>query len=94
MNGVVEIIPAGETAAAAPLVTADVHPMVVITNDSGSIKLQWPVSAANYLLEATTNLAEPFTMFGYSETTNTDLNVISVIVTNPGPRMFFRLRKP
>jgi fructose-bisphosphate aldolase class I len=38
MNGVVEIIPAGETAAAAPLVTADVHPMVVITNDSGSIK--------------------------------------------------------
>jgi hypothetical protein len=46
------------------------------------------------MLEATTNLTQPFTMFGYSETTNTDLGVISVIVTNPEAHMFFRLRKP
>ena len=94
MNGVVEIIPAGATTPVPLSVTANMNPMLVITNDSGSIKLQWPVSAADYMLEATTNLAQPFTMFGYSETTNTDLGVISVIVTNPEAHMFFRLRKP
>lgn len=97
MNGVVEIVPANETASTqstAHLPTVTMNPMLVITNDSGSIKLQWPVSASGYMLEATTNLTRPFTMFGYSEATNTDLGVISVIITNPGAQMFFRLRKP
>jgi hypothetical protein len=93
MNGVVEIIPAAP-ATTSVAVTMTINPMLVITNDSSSIKLQWPVSASDYMLEATTNLAEPFTMFGYSETTNTDLGVISVTITNPGAQMFFRLRKP
>jgi len=93
MNGVVEIIPAGEAKAVAA-VTETINPTLIITNDSGSIKLQWPVSAAGYMLEATTNLTEPFAMFGYSETTNTDSGVISVTITNPGAQMFFHLRKP
>jgi hypothetical protein len=93
MNGVVEIIPTAK-AATSVAVTVTINPTLVITNDSGSIKLQWPVSASDYMLEATTNLAEPFTMFGYSETTNTDLGVISVVITNPGVQMFFRLSKP
>jgi hypothetical protein len=95
MNGVVEIIPTSKTTTAPTVaVTVTMNPMLVITNDSGSVKLQWPISAADYMLEATTNLAEPFTMFGYSEMTNTDLGVFSVIVTNPEPHMFSRLRKP
>jgi hypothetical protein len=98
MNGVVEIVPAAKEAIPAqiiaPPVTVTIDPSLVITNESGSIKLQWPVTAASYLLEATTNLTEPFTMFGYSETTNADLGVISVTITNPGDQMFFRLRKP
>jgi Lectin C-type domain len=96
MNGVVEIIPVGETTTTTPrvAVTVTINPMLVITNDSGSIELQWPVSASNYMLEATTNLTQPFTMFGYSETTNTDLGVISVVITNPGPQMYFQLRQP
>ena len=97
MNGVVEIVPVNETTptqSATQPATVTMNPMLVITNDSGNIKLQWPISTSGYMLEATTNLTQPFTMFGYSETTNTDLGVISVIITNPGAQMFFRLRKP
>jgi hypothetical protein len=67
---------------------------LIVTNDSGSIKLQWPVSNSKYMLEATTNLAEPFTMFGYSEITNLEAGIIYVTITNPVPQMFFRLREP
>ena len=99
MNGVVEIIPVAPippTVSTAPItaVTATINPMLVITNDSGSVELQWPVSASGYVLEAATNLTQPFAMFGYSETTHTDLGMISVIITNPGPQMYFELRQP
>jgi hypothetical protein len=96
MNGVVEIIPPDGTTnqTAAPLITATISPTLVITNDSGTIKLQWPLASSAYTLEATTNLAEPFTMFGYSEMTNADSGIISVIITNPGTQMFFHLHKP
>ena len=97
LNGVVEIVPInvlhsvlGEAATA--LVT--INPTLVITNETGSIKLQWPISASNYMLEATTNLAQPFTMFGYSETINAGSGMVSVLITNPNPQTFFRLRKP
>ena len=66
----------------------------VITNHSNSIKLQWPISNSSYMLEATTNLTEAFTMFGYSETNDAESGMVSVIITNPSPRMFFRLRNP
>jgi hypothetical protein len=46
------------------------------------------------MLEATTNLTEAFTMFGYSETNDAESGMVSVIITNPSPRMFFRLRNP
>ena len=100
MNGVVEIIPSetvNETNAATfanNLVAVGISPTLIITNDSGSIKLQWPISATNCLLEATTDLSQTFTMFGYSEMTNIDLGIYSVIITNPAPQMFFRLRRP
>ncbi|HXI70696.1 MAG TPA: C-type lectin domain-containing protein [Verrucomicrobiae bacterium] len=97
MNGVVEIVPPEAAAATNPdvnLMVVAISPTLIITNDSGSIKLQWPVSATNYLLEATADLSQPFTMFGYSETTNTDLGVYFVIITNAVPQMFFRLHKP
>ena len=98
MNGVVEIISAAKEATPAqiiaPTITVTIDPTLVITNDSGSIKLQWPITASSYTLEATTNLMEPFTMFGYSETTNSDTGMISVTITNPVMHMFFRLRKP
>jgi hypothetical protein len=97
MNGVVEIIPPNEITPAQNVTQPDtviMDLMLVITNDSGSIKLQWPISASGYMLEAATNLTQPFTMFGYSETTNAELGVISVVITNPGEQMFFRLRKP
>ena len=96
MNGVVEIVPVDEIISgqsATPPATVTINPMLVITNDSGSIKLQWPISASGYMLESTMNLTQPFTMFGYSETTNTELGVISVTITNPGAQMFFRLHK-
>lgn len=97
MNGVVEITPvatdhSNQEFAQPPIVT--IHPALVISNDSGSIRLQWPAAASIYMLEATTNLTQPFTMFGYSETTNVESGMISVIITNPSPQMFFRLRKP
>ena len=46
------------------------------------------------MLEATTNLAQPFTIFGYSELTNADAGFVFVTITNPSAKMFFRLRKP
>jgi hypothetical protein len=100
MNGVVEIVASDVASAtvnpgavsAASVVT--INPLLVITNDAGSVKLQWPVSVSTFLLESTTNMSQPFTMFGYSETTNSELGVISVTITNPGAQMFFRLRKP
>ena len=97
MNGVVEIVPVNETIStqrATQPTAVTINPMLVITNDSNSIKLQWPISASGYMLEATTNLTQPFSMFGYTEATNTDLGVFSVIITNPGVQMFFRLHKP
>ena len=104
MNGVVEIIPkdtdrptnakTSADQATANTIAVQIGPSIVITNDSGSIKLQWPISATSYVLEATTALSQPFTMFGYSEATNTDSGVFSVTITNPVQQMFFRLRKP
>lgn len=97
IHGAVEIIPVASqrsTASVAQLDVVRIDPTLVITNDSGRIKLQWPLSTANFMLEATTNLTQPFTMFGYSETTNAESSVISVVVTNASPQMFFRLRKP
>jgi hypothetical protein len=96
MNGVVEItfptLHNDRIAAAQPAAIA-INPALVITNECGAIKLQWPISASNYLLEATTNLAQPFAMFGYSEMTNHESGMLYVIVTNPCPGMFFRLRE-
>jgi hypothetical protein len=46
------------------------------------------------MLEATTDLTDPFTMFGYSEQTNVEAGIVHVTITNPSPRMFFRLRRP
>jgi hypothetical protein len=104
MNGVVEIIPppakrviteiSAPTPPPAPTPIVTIDPTLVVTNDSGSIKLQWSLSAADYSLQATTNLTEPFAMFGYSETTNLEAGLISVTITNPVPQMFFRLIKP
>lgn len=105
MNGVVEIIPKKTPIATtsrdntAPSVAAmEIRPSLVITNDSRSISLKWPVSAAGYVLEATTNMSQPFTLFGYSETANPDAKFINVTISNPCleqcPQMFFRLRKP
>jgi hypothetical protein len=97
MNGVVEIIPVAAhepTVEATQLPLITIHPALVISNDSGSIRLQWPAAVSGYLLEATTNLTQPFTMFGYSEITNVESGMISVFITNPSPQMFFRLRKP
>ncbi len=97
MNGVVEIVPGtsqGSTASVTQPATITIDPTLVITNDSGTIKLQWRSSGSNYMLETTTNVTVPFTMFGYSETTNAESGMISVVVTNANPQMFFRLRKP
>ena len=79
MNGVVEIIPVDtqqSTQSAAQFSAVTINPTIVITNDSNSIKLQWPISASNYLLEATTNLTEAFKMFGYSETTDAESGML------------------
>ena len=46
------------------------------------------------MLETTTNLMQPFSVFGYTEATNTDLGVFSVIIRNPGEQMLFPLHKP
>ena len=106
MNGVVEIIPKKTVTASASAIVqiipavapVEILPSLTITNDSHSINLTWPVSAANYVLESTTNLSQPFTLFGYSETTDPDTKFISVTITNPClercPQIFFRLRKP
>lgn len=96
MNGVVEIIPAnlatGVSSTNGVQVVA-IAPTLIITNASGSIKLQWPISAVGYSLETTTNLLRPFTMFGYSEETNPALGVYSVTISNLVPQMYFRLWK-
>jgi len=97
MNGVVEIIPAPSkttTESAAQTMAVEIGPSITITNVNGSVRLYWPVSAANYVLEATTNLTQPFTLFGYSETTNSVEGLITVTITDPGAQMFFRLRRP
>jgi hypothetical protein len=94
MNGVVEIIPADATVPEQNVGVKQINPKLVITSDSRNLRLAWPISATNYVLEATTNLSQSFTMFGYTETTNIDAGVITVMITNPGPQMFFRLCLP
>jgi len=69
-------------------------PNVTITSQNGSVTLEWPLSASGYILEATTNLSQSFTEFGYSEETNMETGVIYVTITNPSPQMFFKLEKP
>ncbi|HEV2437364.1 MAG TPA: hypothetical protein VG077_15340 [Verrucomicrobiae bacterium] len=46
------------------------------------------------MLETTTNLMQPFSMFGYTEATNTDLGLFSVILRNPGEQMLLPPHKP
>jgi hypothetical protein len=97
MNGVVEITPPQASSAATNgnnFIVVQINPALIITNNAGSIQLEWSLSAGDYVLEATPSLAEPFTWFGYSETTNLELGVITVQITNPAPQMFFRLYKP
>jgi hypothetical protein len=108
MNGVVEIVPTpgtmpGRAAAergrpatdsAGAQAAVEIRPALVITNEARSIKLQWSIAASDYMLEVTTNLAQPFTMFGYSEATNAEAAFVHVTITNPVPQMYFRLRKP
>jgi RNA polymerase sigma factor (sigma-70 family) len=101
-DGVVEIIPKETNATAItaapvarPAITGvPIKPSIVITSHSGSIELQWPVSSSDYMLEATTNLSQPFSMFGYSEMTNINTGIIYVLITNPVPQMYFQLEKP
>ncbi|HTV42546.1 MAG TPA: sigma-70 family RNA polymerase sigma factor [Candidatus Sulfotelmatobacter sp.] len=99
MDGVVEIIPKSTNNIAGARVPAAItpvaiNPSIVITSHSQGIELQWPVSSSAYLLEATTNLSQPFTMFGYSELTNIETGTIYVLITNPVPQMYFRLEQP
>jgi len=99
MDGVVEIIPtnnAANVASSQPLATSaavQILPNITLTSTNGSVKLEWPMSASNYILEATTDLSQPFTEFGYSEETNDQAGVIYVTITNPSPQMFFKLEK-
>lgn len=101
MDGVVEIIPKNTNGVAgtAPFSgkpassTVQMAPSIVIASHSSSIELQWPLSASGYLLETTTNLSQPFMMFGYTEMTNVQTGMIYVTITNPVPQMFFRLQK-
>jgi hypothetical protein len=93
--GVVEIIPPEGTTSnnATEPQTVEVRPSLTVTNHCSTIRLAWPASASNYLLEGTTDLSKPFTLFGYSETTNPHLGEVSVEVANPTRPMYFRLRK-
>lgn len=96
MDGVVEIIPTTSESnlTDANNVAVQIRPNVTVSSSNGNIKLQWPLSVSGYILEATTNLSQPFTKFGYSEETNIEAGMICVIITNPSPQMFFVLRKP
>jgi hypothetical protein len=100
MDGVVEIIPTNQVSTVQPgrsIVSdpaVEIQPNATITSHNGSIQLQRPVSELDYVLEDTTNLAQPFTMFGYSELTNSETGIVYVTITNPSPQMFFRLVKP
>jgi hypothetical protein len=71
-----------------------IKPDITITNSDGNIKLTWPIAVSDYVLEATTNLSQPFAPFGYSEQTNIETGIIYVVITNPSPQMFFKLEKP
>ena len=96
MCGVVEIIPPRKAAAspsAAETETIAIRPELTISSSSNKVRLAWPASAAPYMLEGTTDLQKPFTLFGYSETTDAHLGEVSVVLTNPAGPMYFRLRK-
>jgi hypothetical protein len=100
MDGVIEIVPTNNPVASEPNpmvaneAAMQILPNVTITSHNGSVTLEWPLSASGYILEATTNLLQPFTEFGYSEETNVETGVVSVTITNPSPQMFFKLEKP
>ena len=96
MCGVVEIIPPRKAAAAPGTPepeTVEIRPELTVSNRSSVVRLAWPASASSYMLEGTTDPTKPFTLFGYSETTNPQLGVVSVVIKNPGRPMYFRLRK-
>ena len=98
MDGVVEIVPtnyvANSVSGPAGISSVEIHPNMTITSQNGSITLDWPLSASDFILMATTNLSQPFAQFGYSEETNIASGTICVTITNPSAQMFFKLEKP
>lgn len=95
-NGVVEIIPPSlqSAAPAAQAAAVEISPTITITNNHGNLQLCWPLSATRYVLEATSDLTQPFALFGYSEATNAAAGTVTVTINHTADRMFFRLRKP
>jgi len=64
-------------------------PALSILLISHQIVLSWPASAANYVLQSTTNLALPNWV-----TISNAMSVTSITVTNPLPAQYFRLANP
>ena len=100
MDGVVEIIPRNppyppvsaaisSPSASANTAAVQIGPNIVVASHNGSIELQWPISASDYMLGATTNLSQPFTMFGYTEMTNIETGIIYVTVPIRRHKCFF-----
>ncbi|HWW01022.1 MAG TPA: C-type lectin domain-containing protein [Candidatus Acidoferrum sp.] len=75
-NGVVEIIPV----LSAPRLAA------------GILQFSWPMAMPNGVLEASSNLSQPFSSLNYSRITNTGNGTFSVTVPVAARQMFFRLR--
>ncbi len=74
----------------------DTNHVVLLFSSSAPYALSWPASAANFLLERSTNLASPviWQVISNGIVTNAG-NKVFLITNDPAsPELFFRLRKP
>lgn len=69
-------------------------PVVGIVRTNESVFLSWPVSAASYTLQSTTNLVAPVNWLAVAIPLQTNAGVISATLPSPEPSRFFRLQRP
>lgn len=74
-NGVVEIV---------PRLASTITP-------NGDLQFSWPMALPGEVLEATTNMSEPFAPFSSDRSTNTTAGTFTVTINPTQSQMFFRL---
>lgn len=69
-------------------------PVLGIVRTNESVFLSWPVAAASYTLQSTTNLVAPVNWRAVTTPLQTNAGLISATLPSPDPSRFYRLQHP